>query len=236
MVLVVFKIVSLLSLKVPSVPQWLDGPWGFVVTFYLTTLVLRRSFCPVVLVDFRTFCRGFCWVTSQDCSCPLLSLGFQESLIIPCHSCGFQGLVITCYLATSVIRGCPFTIVVFGSFSMCSFLSCQQCHEFLLYILIMTIEVVSYFSMYLTIAGLFFHLVVTIQGLFFYTRSNYRVSFVSIVSLNLCSTCFWSLLASYFSLFDSFFVDCGSLVSIRLIVVLSLLRWMAIRSYFYHLL
>src|SRR5712671_6757588 len=31
---------------------------------------------------------------------------------------------------------------------MCSFLSCQQCHEFLLYVLITTIKVVNYFSAY----------------------------------------------------------------------------------------
>jgi len=96
-------------------------------------------------------------------------------IIMSCHSCGFQDLVITCYLTTLVNRGsvCPATlvdsrtIVVMGSFSVCSFLSCQQCHEFLLYVLVMTIEVVNCFSAYGPSQVCSFYLVATIQGLFF---------------------------------------------------------------------
>src|SRR5712671_3064933 len=59
------------------------------------------------------------------------------------------------------------TIVVMGSFSVCSFSSCQQCHEFLLYVLVMTIEVVNCFSVCGPSQVCSFYLVATIQGLFF---------------------------------------------------------------------
>src|SRR5712672_3149996 len=93
---------------------------------------------------------------------------------MPCHSCGFQGLIITCYLATLVNRGCPPYHLGNWVFSMCSFLSCQQCHEFLLYILVTTIEVVNCFSAY----GLSQH------------QQNYKklVTFGHFSSLFSCST------------------------------------------------
>jgi len=59
------------------------------------------------------------------------------------------------------------TIVATGSFSMCSFLSCQQCHKFLLYILVTTIKVVNCFSACGPSQVCSFYLVATIQGLFF---------------------------------------------------------------------
>src|SRR5712672_1572550 len=61
---------------------------------------------------------------------------------MPCHSCGFQGLIITCYLATLVNRGLPIYHCGTWVFSCVSFVM-SSCHEFLLYILVTTIEVVT---------------------------------------------------------------------------------------------
>jgi len=66
---------------------------------------------------------------------------------VSCHSCGFQDLVITCYLATLVNCGLPVYHHGLWVFSCVSFVT-SSCHEFLLYILVTTIEVVNCFSAY----------------------------------------------------------------------------------------
>ena len=83
-----------------------------------------------------------------------------------CHSCGFQDLVITCYLATLVNCGLPVYHHGLWVFSCVSFVT-SSCHEFLLYILVTTIEVVNCFSAYGLLQVCSFFLVATIQGLFF---------------------------------------------------------------------
>ena len=160
-------IVSLLLLKVPSVPCWFGGPWGFVITFYLTTLVPRRSSLSCCSCGFQDpFAMGIVvWLSKTSvssfvarilrgscCTLPLLWLPGPRHYFL---------------LATSVICGCPFTIVVCGSF---------------LHVLLFVMSAMPWvsslyprndyqgcqlFFCVLTIAGLFFYLVATIQGLFF---------------------------------------------------------------------
>jgi len=120
------------------------GFQGLVIICCLATLVNRGSYALPLL-----------WIPGPR-HYLLFSHVSKSWFGVSCHSCGFQDLIITCYLATLVNCGsvCPATlvdsrtIVVMGSFSVCSFLSCQQCHEFLLYVLVMTIEVVNCFSAY----------------------------------------------------------------------------------------
>jgi len=112
------------------------GFQGLVITCCLTTLVTCGSVCPATLVDSRTS------------SLLVFFSHVSKSWIgVSCHSCGFQDLVITCYLATLVNRGSPVYHRGLWVFSCVSFVM-SSCHEFLLYILVTTIEVVNCFSAY----------------------------------------------------------------------------------------
>src|SRR5712671_3158025 len=72
------------------------GFQGLVITCYLATLVNRGSYVLPLL-----------WLPGPRHY--LLFNHVSKSWIsMSCHSCGFQDLVITCYLAMLVNRGLPF--------------------------------------------------------------------------------------------------------------------------------
>src|SRR5712671_5973472 len=111
------------------------GFQGLVIICCLATLVNRGSYALPLL-----------WLPGPH-HYLLFSHVSKSWIDVSCHSCGFQDLVITCYLATSVNCGSPVYRRGTWVFSCVSFVM-SSCHGFLLYILVTTIEVVNYFSAY----------------------------------------------------------------------------------------